>query len=324
MKLITKPPHRDVDNSPRSAPRPPNTGLLHIQGVFTFFPQLRTTPPTPAADMRPRSRLLSKRSLPTISEGQEGQVQELNQINSLHALRPTHSEAPSPKDYLQSICQLARPAFSPRGSSHARTLSLLDPLGPGQRLPQIPPLTRPPTPTIHRATRVAEEDRKEVGVVTFSDISAQMEEACPGPDEGFVGDYRYRSTTDPLEYLYGCRGSLAPSGGRESGEGGATEEHCLLSRAHGWPHVLSQRHASYRLHMETPHSPTPAPVQRHPPTVSDSSRLVSWNSHNSATAGGRLKCMDRRSMVSHWIADCRQAWREARVRACMLPVIAEI
>ncbi|XP_036378957.1 uncharacterized protein LOC118773981 [Megalops cyprinoides] len=277
--------------------------------------------------MRPRSRLLSKRSLPTISEGQEGQVQELNQINSLHAPHPTHSQASSPKDYLQSICQLACPAFSPRGSSHVRTLSLLDPLGPGQRLAQIPPLTRPPTPTIHRATHVAEEDRKEVGVAMFSDISSQTEEACPGPEEGFVGDYRYRSNTDPLEYLYGCQGSPAPSGGRESGEGGATEEHRLLSRAHGRPHVLSQRHASYRLHMEAPHSPTPASVQRHPPTektASDSSRLVSWSSHNSATSGRRLKCMDRRSMVSHWIADCRQAWREARVRACMLPAIAEI
>ena len=52
--------------------------------------------------MRPRSRLLAKRGLPTIREGYEELVQDLNQTNSQHT---------STQDYFHSICQLARPAF---------------------------------------------------------------------------------------------------------------------------------------------------------------------------------------------------------------------
>lgn len=60
--------------------------------------------------MRPRSRLLAKRSLqlPTIREGAEEAVKELNEANSLHA---------SSDDYFLSICHLAHPTFPPRGAS---------------------------------------------------------------------------------------------------------------------------------------------------------------------------------------------------------------
>lgn len=73
------------------------------------------TPPLPfccasLSAMRPRSRLLSKRSLqlPTIREGAEEAVKELNEANSLHA---------SSDDYFLSICHLAHPTFPARGAS---------------------------------------------------------------------------------------------------------------------------------------------------------------------------------------------------------------
>lgn len=70
--------------------------------------------------MRPRSRLLSKRSLqlPTIREGAEEAVKELNEANSL----PTSSD-----DYFLSICHLAHPTFPARGASpYGRTSLQVD------------------------------------------------------------------------------------------------------------------------------------------------------------------------------------------------------
>lgn len=67
--------------------------------------------------MRPRSRLLAKRSLqlPTIREGAEEAVKE---ANSLHA---------SSDDYFLSICHLAHPTFPARGASpYGRTSPRLD------------------------------------------------------------------------------------------------------------------------------------------------------------------------------------------------------
>lgn len=70
--------------------------------------------------MRPRSRLLSKRSLPlpTIREGAEEAVKELNEANSLHT---------SSDDYFLSICHLAHPTFPSRGPSpYGRTALHVD------------------------------------------------------------------------------------------------------------------------------------------------------------------------------------------------------
>lgn len=63
--------------------------------------------------MRPRSRLLSKRRLllPTIREGAEEAVKELNEANSLH------TSAVSSDDYFLSICHLAHPTFPAREAS---------------------------------------------------------------------------------------------------------------------------------------------------------------------------------------------------------------
>lgn len=74
--------------------------------------------------MRPRSRLLSKRSLqlPTIREGAEEAVKELNEANSLHT---------SSDDYFLSICHLAHPTFPARGASpYGRTSLHVDHTSP--------------------------------------------------------------------------------------------------------------------------------------------------------------------------------------------------
>lgn len=60
--------------------------------------------------MRPRSRRLSKRRLvlPTIREGAEESLRDLNEANGLHV---------SSEDYLLSICHLASPTFPARHTS---------------------------------------------------------------------------------------------------------------------------------------------------------------------------------------------------------------
>ncbi|CAL9706784.1 unnamed protein product [Knipowitschia caucasica] len=70
--------------------------------------------------MRPRSRHPSKRPLllPTIKEGSEEMVREMNEANAC-----THSQSSS-EDYFLSICHLAHPTFptrdTPPHSNHSR------------------------------------------------------------------------------------------------------------------------------------------------------------------------------------------------------------
>lgn len=76
--------------------------------------------------MRPRSQLLSKRRLllPTIREGTEESVKDLNEANALHIA--AHARAVTSEDYLLSICHLAHPTFPIREASpisrHSRQL----------------------------------------------------------------------------------------------------------------------------------------------------------------------------------------------------------
>nr|XP_023845334.1 uncharacterized protein LOC111965389 isoform X2 [Salvelinus alpinus] len=82
---------------------------------------------TPTTAMRPRSKLLSQKrrlQLPTIREGYEDLVRDMNQLNqinqsnTLHSAQPTTHPGPCPhtlssEDYLLSICHLAHPTSLP-------------------------------------------------------------------------------------------------------------------------------------------------------------------------------------------------------------------
>uniref|UniRef100_A0A8C9WEZ6 Uncharacterized protein n=1 Tax=Scleropages formosus TaxID=113540 RepID=A0A8C9WEZ6_SCLFO len=117
--------------------------------------------------MRPRSRLLAKKRLPTIREGSE----------DCRSPGAGHQEALSSEAYLQSICQLARPAFPVREPDRdILALGSLDQLKPG-----VP--TWPPSPVTRRYTHRDGQPGHGVGAQSLSDTGAP----------------------DPLEYLYGHR-----------------------------------------------------------------------------------------------------------------------
>lgn len=271
--------------------------------------------------MRPRSRLLAKKRLPTIREGNEELLQDMNQANSCHAPR----DGLSSEDYLLSIRQLARPAFPLREQDRdILTLGQLEALKPSLRLPRLPPPTRPPTPAARGCVGPREEDeRKERAESRAPSTVATATRAAP----------------DPLEYLYGCRDAPTPPTREMEGrlsEGGARLGPRPLPRSQSFPRLCSPRHAhrkgscpEIRL-ADAPlgEEPMGGSPERKPSVVAlPAQGEQEETTGRGAPAGERKNCsgpVDRHSMISSWIADCRSAWHEARMRACLLPTIAEI
>ncbi|XP_021474587.1 uncharacterized protein LOC110534194 [Oncorhynchus mykiss] len=296
--------------------------------------------------MRPRSRLLAKRWLPTIREGYEELVQDMNQANSRHL--PPHGQAHSlsTHDYFLSICQLARPTF-PQGEPDCDILTVgaLTSLRPCLRLHKLRDPVPPCLPLISKVSRHTQLEQEE------------SQNECSGPERAVDVSSRQTSSrvvpsvSDPLEFLYGHREGLLSAACRahdSQGRMGEGSQSVTQSRpqppvhADSFPRMcsspLTQRKNSCReLWLVDPtdqKKPNPDPA---PPETSssdqqkpDASSSFSWRFQNNpdrAPAGERGKCtryMDHHTMVSHWIADCRSAWREARIRACMLPAIAEM
>ncbi|XP_071024451.1 uncharacterized protein [Oncorhynchus clarkii lewisi] len=296
--------------------------------------------------MRPRSRLLAKRWLPTIREGYEELVQDMNQANSRHL--PPHGQAHSlsTHDYFLSICQLARPTF-PQGEPDCDILTVgaLTSLRPCLRLHKLRDPVPPCLPLISKVSRHTQLEQEE------------SQNECSGPERAVDVSSRQTSSrvvpsvSDPLEFLYGHREGLLSAACRahdSQGRMGEGSQSVTQSRpqppvhADNFPRMcsspLTQRKNSCReLWLVDPtdqKKPNPDPA---PPETSssdqqkpDASSSFSWRFQNNpdrAPAGDRGKCtryMDHHTMVSHWIADCRSAWREARIRACMLPAIAEM
>uniref|UniRef100_W5LSH6 Si:dkeyp-72g9.4 n=1 Tax=Astyanax mexicanus TaxID=7994 RepID=W5LSH6_ASTMX len=248
--------------------------------------------------MRPRSRLLAKRGLPTIREGYEELVQDLNQTNSQHT---------STQDYFHSICQLARPTF-PLHEPDRDILSLgtLDSPKPCLRLHRLrQPLSLQLQLPLAMSSSIPTSSQQP---------SAHREKAEQEQAHGLEqGGPEHPGSADPLEYLYSHGGATASSTRR------------------GRPGPDSQRKSSCPelLGLAEP-VPSPTVLQRSPVSrkkLDDGVRSSIPAKLDGTPAGWRGKsssrCMDRQTMVSHWIAECRSAWREARIRACMLPAIAE-
>ncbi|KAL4631332.1 protein DEPP-like [Arapaima gigas] len=250
--------------------------------------------------MRPRSRLLVKKRLPTIREGSEEMLQDMNQVNSCHSPNPGHPEALSSEAYLQSICQLAQPAFPLREPD--RDILALGSLDLNGLRPGAPNLSV--APVARRYTHTDGQPGHSPNTRSLSDAGAP----------------------DPLEYLYGHQtGPSQDAIGKlplPPRQGGAPTETRSLVRANSFPHLSSPRHTQRKSSCpelslrDTCGLASSSTEPRRPPLPA-----------SSAHAGGREKCgtsMDRQSVISHWMADCRSAWREARMRSCMLPAIAEI
>lgn len=258
--------------------------------------------------MRPRSRLLSKRTLllPTIREGTEETVRDLNEANTLHIAG--HGQAVSSEDYLLSICHLAHPTFPRDVSSdniHTRQLEAMH-----QRL---------------RLSRLSETTLPNFGFNPTEEARAiDMQQ---GEERELNGKLMF-GNTDPLEYLYGHQNNLSGGVRRAVVEGRFIRQHGSIwqgqarSRAHSIPRASSPdlpcqcKNSCPELHTSTNASiPNTSPKHSFARRGRPADRGAEEERQNPTI---------KQSLISQWISDCRLAWREARVRACMLPAIAEI
>lgn len=289
------------------------------------------------AVMRPRSRLLVKRGLPTIREGYEEMVQDMNQANSQHTPPCTQpQQSLSTQDYLLSICQLARPTFPLREPDW-------------DILSMVPMDMSKPCPRLHRlrvmppVSTCPNTQKESKGEALEKDKCGSSEPVCVGSTQSNI------TTSDPLEYLYSNKGSECPQGLEE---GGCPSAVCR-PRSGSFPRASvppATRRKSSCPELRLSVSPTDvddsgqqAPparlMQRSPLTKkkqssdrSSSSPAVigshgkphsaptDWRGKGSRVSGSNT---DKNNMVSHWIAECRSAWREAMIHACMLPALAE-
>ncbi|XP_059202633.1 uncharacterized protein si:dkeyp-72g9.4 [Centropristis striata] len=260
--------------------------------------------------MRPRSRLLSKRTLllPTIREGTEETVRDLNEANTLHIAGC--GQTVSSEDYLLSICHLAHPTFPSRDVSsdniHARHLDAM-----------------------HQRQRLSGTTS-----TTFEFSSSEEAHAIDmqkREEKGLNGELMF-GNSDPLEYLYGHQNNLSGGLRRAFVEERFIRQHGSIwkgqarSRAHSIPCASSpdlsrQRKSSCpELHISN-NTSIPNISPKH-----SFSRLEARRG-SPADRGAEEERQNptiKQSLISQWISDCRSAWREARVRACMLPAIAEI
>ncbi|KAM9356907.1 uncharacterized protein ABDE67_004493 [Symphorus nematophorus] len=261
--------------------------------------------------MRPRSRLLSKRRLllPTIREGTEETVRDLNEANTLHIAG--HSQAVSSEDYLLSICHLAHPTFPARDASpyNSQSTRQLD--------------------TVHQRLRLSRLSGTPSGTFELNPTEeAHANDMQQAEGKELDGKLIF-GISDPLEYLYGHQNNLSGGMRRAFVEGRFIRQHGSVwegqsrSRAHSIPRASSpdlprQRKSSCpELHTSTSTSI---------PNISPTHSLSRLEARRDRGAEGteRQNPTVKHSLISQWISDCRSAWREARARACMLPAIAEI
>lgn len=260
--------------------------------------------------MRPRSRLLSKRrlTLPTIREGSEETVRDLNEANALY--NTAHRQAVSSEDYLLSICHLAHPTFPIRDiapdSFHAHQRDA------AQQMPRPSQLSETTL-----STSECNPKEKEHG----SDVQ-QAE---------LNGELKF-GNSDPLEYLYGHQNNFsAVSGGRRRVfvEGRFVRQHResqVCMRAHG---VSVASNADFPRQCKSSCPELNTSTGTSVPNISPKHTSARSEARTAFPAdrraeGERANPTIKQSLISQWISDCRLAWREARARACLLPAIAEV
>ncbi|XP_057706566.1 uncharacterized protein si:dkeyp-72g9.4 [Corythoichthys intestinalis] len=242
--------------------------------------------------MRPRSTVLSKGGLllPTITEGTEETLKDLNEANTQHVADHVSSD-----DYLLSICHLAHPTF-PTGNVTPDT----------QQLNSVRPRIR--------VSRLNHRQKAH-------DWGVQK-----------VENNEVLGCSDPLEYLYGRHNDISTGQSKSRAYPQQSNQRQIeserekpsRSRAYSIPHTASpglprQRKSSCPdIHTNTTIPSVSAKHNR--PTLTAEMGKVSDNK----VEGEEGNPNKRHSLVSQWISDCRSAWREGRMRACMLPAITEI
>ncbi|XP_077465933.1 LOW QUALITY PROTEIN: uncharacterized protein LOC144082567 [Stigmatopora argus] len=129
-----------------------------------------------------------------------------------------------------------------------------------------------------------------------------------GRDDDGAERRRQLGASDPLEYLYGRESYPGPSDGRQL-EGERERER--PSPAVPPPAAILGL-------------PRPRRGGRSEEAVPGGSAPTGEAGKDGKAKGGEGTPGKRRWVVSQWISDCRSAWREGRMSACVLPVIAEI
>lgn len=221
-----------------------------------------------------------------------------------------HSQSVSSEDYLLSICHLAHPTFPTRDVSpdniHTRQPEAV------QQRPRLSRLSGT-TSTAFKFNPTEEAHATDAQQVEEKELNSNL----------------MFGSSDPLEYLYGHQNNL--SGGMRQAfvKGTLTRQHGRIwdgqahSRAHSIPRPSSPKLSCQRKSScHEFHTGANTSV----PNISPNHRLEGMRGSPSdrAAEGERQNPIIKQSLISQWISDCRSAWREARVRACMLPAIAEI
>uniref|UniRef100_A0A1A7Y7I3 Uncharacterized protein n=1 Tax=Iconisemion striatum TaxID=60296 RepID=A0A1A7Y7I3_9TELE len=251
--------------------------------------------PHPLTAMRPRSRLLTKgrNMLPTIREGTEETVKDVNTFQFGDS-----SQGVSSEDYLLSICHLARPTF-PNRDAASQNICTQQQDAVQQRL----------------------KSSRFIGTTLTSSEVKLKEEQCVDMQQEDKKELNGFCNYDPLEFLYGNQNNLfALSGSVRKAfvDGRFVRQHRSV-RSNSIPHVSGPDFSCQ-------HKSSCPEILPSVPNVSrkhNSSRLEARRVCPGAE-GDRLNPGLKQSFISQWISDCRSAWREARLRACMLPAIAEV
>lgn len=247
--------------------------------------------------MRPRSRLLTKKRvlLPTICEGTEETARDCNDANTTQF--GNKDQGLSSDDYLLSICHLAGPTFPAREGSpkniHVRQQD-----------------------TVQRRLRPS-----RFITLTTSDVNhKEDEDDGKGLGKRLNGQRLMRCNSDPLELLYGEESDLfALSGSVEKAFVGAR-----LSSQQGLNACACASSPNFLCHCKNSSPGLIAETNLLVPNVSLKRSPARSEVRRVCQVGESPSPAVRQSFISHWISDCRSAWREARLRACMLPAIAEV
>lgn len=238
-------------------------------------------------------------------------MRDLNETNSL--LISSHSQSVSSEDYFLSICHLAHPTFPTRDvSPNNINTQQLD--------------------TVHQRLRLARHNGITSTTSEFNPTEEPQDTEAQQGVQKELGCELMFGNSDPLEYLYGHQNNLSEGMRRVFAEGrftrqyGSKWEGQVRTRAHSilcasTPDLPRQTKSNCpefqtstnnsALHISPKHSLSRLEVRRGTPVVV-------------GAEGERQNPTIKQSFISQWISECRSAWREARVRACMLPAIAEI
>lgn len=237
-------------------------------------------------------------------------MRDLNEANTLHT-SSGHCQSLSSEDYLLSICHLAHPTF-PSWDASSDNACQLDAVH--QRL---------------RPSRLSESTS-----ATFEE--ARTIDVREGEWRELGGElFGCHSNSDPLEYLYGHQSNPAhspcQSGGarrafverrikRKNGGGLEGQARSWARSASSPDHPCQRKSSCPELHTSA-HAPFEDVATKHCLSKPEAGR---GGTVDRGTEGESHIPTIKHSLISQWISDCRSAWREARVRACLLPAIAEI